>query len=295
PRPKPTRGAARFPPRRRVESHAATPARRRGSRRHGRRLPLPHHVHGARAGRPRRARAAHDRSVPSALARGVAAASRLAADDAPPAGHARVHHPGGGALRARPRIRVGGVPQPPAQGDEARGGSHGDLRVRSSPHPSLGEESADPLAVQHLPRPGPPAGADQPAGQRQPRGRPVPGAHAVPVLRGAARRQAHLLGHLPRAPGGDSSGPSNAARSARAAPTARATSTRSLTSTGTGSALTRARASAASSRAGALLRRAWIMVAPPLTARRHTSTASRPLSNAASVNTIKRNDSSRAM
>src|SRR5207247_10780713 len=65
--------------------------------------------------------------------------------------------------------------------------SHGDLRVRSSPHPSLGEESADPLAVQHLPRPGPPAGADQPAGQRQPRGRPVPGAHAVPVLRGAAR------------------------------------------------------------------------------------------------------------
>ena len=43
------------------------------------------------------------------------------------------------------------------------------------------------------------------------------------------------------------------------------------------------------------MRRAWIIVAPPLTARRHTSTMSRPLSNAASVNTIKRNDSTRAM
>jgi len=43
------------------------------------------------------------------------------------------------------------------------------------------------------------------------------------------------------------------------------------------------------------LRRAWIIVALPLTARRHTSTTSRPLSNAASVNTIKRNESTRAM
>src|SRR5205814_9150079 len=61
------------------------------------------------------------------------------------------------------------------------------------------------------------------------------------------------------------------------------------------SALTRARARAARSRAWSSLIRAWIIVAPPATARRHTSTTSRPLSSAASVSTIKRNDSTRAM
>src|SRR6266571_4183987 len=92
-----------------------------------------------------------------------------------------------------------------------------------------------------------------------------------------------------------SSGASSCPRWAPAAPVASATSTRSLTSTGTASALTSARASAARSRAGAPLSRAWIIVAPPLTARRHTSTTSRPLSRAASVSTIKRNESTRAM
>src|SRR2546430_2068943 len=76
---------------------------------------------------------------------------------------------------------------------------------------------------------------------------------------------------------------------------ARATSTGSLTITGTLRAPTSARARASTSRAAASFRRTWIMVAPPATAPRHAVTGSRPLRSAASVITIKRTRSTRAM
>src|SRR5437763_4228062 len=92
-----------------------------------------------------------------------------------------------------------------------------------------------------------------------------------------------------------SSGRSSWPRWAPAAPAASATSTRSLTITGMARAPTRVRVRAATSRGGAPLNRTWTMVAPPRAACRHSATGSRPLRSAASVTTIKRNRSARAM
>src|SRR5207245_11799955 len=68
-----------------------------------------------------------------------------------------------------------------------------------------------------------------------------------------------------------------------------------FTITGTLRAPTSAQARASMSRGAASFRRTWIMVAPPATAPRHAVTGSRPLRSAASVITIKRTRSTRAM
>src|SRR5207302_392765 len=62
-----------------------------------------------------------------------------------------------------------------------------------------------------------PTGPDRPTRPGQSRRGPLPGERAVPVFRGAERREAHLLDHLPRAPGRHPAGQGNAARSARVA------------------------------------------------------------------------------
>src|SRR5207245_1645597 len=147
---------------------------------------------------------------------------------------------------------------------------------------------------------------------------PLPGERAVPVFRGAERREAHLLDHLPRAPGRHPAGQGNAARSARVATdgsvarhTAATTATPAAPErasdpavatvmppaprTGPPARASRAPARATTSRAAASCMRTWIMVAPPATAPRHAVTGSRPLRSAASVITIKRTRSTRAM
>src|SRR5439155_396357 len=232
---------------------------------------------------------------------------------APRARHARVDHRGGGALRPRPAVHLRRVSQPAAARDAARGGPDRELRVRPAPQAGVGEEPRRALVLQHLSARRAAAGSDRAARAREPRGGPLSGGCAVPLLRGAERRQAHLLRHVHRAPRRDPARQGNAARNARvaaagslalqtaaltatpAASAASPTSTRSFTISGTLRAPTGARARVSTSRGAASLRRTWIIVAPPASARRHASIGSRPLRSAASVITIKRNKASSAM
>src|SRR5207247_129686 len=133
------------------------------------------------------------------------------------AGDAGVDHRGRGALRSRPAVHLRGVPEPAAAPDAARGGPHGQLRLRAAAEAGVGEEPGGPVGLQHLPPRRAAARTDWPAGTRQCRRGALPGRRAVPLLRGAARREAHLLGDLRRARGGDPARQANAARSARVA------------------------------------------------------------------------------
>src|SRR5207244_12978640 len=96
-------------------------------------------------------------------------------------------------------------------------GPAGQLRVRTAAEAGVGEEPRGAVGLQPLPPCRAPARTDRTAGTRQSRRGAVPGRRAVPLLRGAARRQAHLFGDLCRARGGDPARQANAARSARVA------------------------------------------------------------------------------
>src|SRR5204863_266670 len=200
---------------------------------------------------------------------------------------------GSGALRPHPAVRRRGLPQPPETTHAARGRPDGELRLWAATSEGVGEEPGGALTLQHLSARRTPTRPDRPARPRRSRRGTLPRGRAVPVLRGAARRQAHLFGHLWRALGRDPARQAISARSARvaaAAPAASATSTRSFTITGTASAPTSARASARTSSGAASFSRTWMIVAPrpPATAWRQVSTGSRPLRTPASVITIKR-------
>src|SRR5439155_3652561 len=188
---------------------------RRGTERRG--VPLPHDL--SAAARHRRAGAGprHDAPVHPAVEPGVAGAARLLALLAARARHPGVDCRGGGALRPRPAVRLRGLPQPAETGDEARGRPDGELRLWTAPQESVGEEPGGALTLQHVSARRAPARPHRPAGSRRPRRGALSRRRAVPVLRGPARRQAHLLGHLRRAPGRHPAPQAIAARSARAA------------------------------------------------------------------------------
>src|SRR5207247_5611313 len=105
----------------------------------------------------------------------VAGPARLAPHDALSNRDPGVHHRGRGALLTRPTVRGGRVPQPFAATDEARSGSHGDLRLRPAPQAGVGEEPRDRLAVQHLPPRGPAPGPDRRARAGEPARGTLPG------------------------------------------------------------------------------------------------------------------------
>src|SRR5256885_5727882 len=153
----------------------------------------------------------------SAVEPGVPGAPVLAAVLAARAGRPRLDCRGGGALRPRPAVRLRGLPQPAETGDAARGRPDGELRLWTATQKGMGKEPGGALTLQHVSARRAPAGPHRPAGARRPARSALSRRRAVPVLRGAARRQAHLLGHLRRAPGRHPARQAIEARSARAA------------------------------------------------------------------------------
>src|SRR6266566_3356589 len=214
---------------------------RRGAERRG--IPVPYDVLAAARDRGAGAGPRHDAPVHPAVEPGVAGAPRLPALLATRARHPRLDCRGGGALRPGPAVRLRGLPQPAETGDAARGRPDGELRLWTATQKSVGEEPGGALTLQHLSARRAPAGPHRPAGARRPARGALSRRRAVPVLRGAARRQAHLLGHLRRAPGRHSARQAIEARSARAS-TAGSLASHTAPMTATPAAPARARAGA---------------------------------------------------
>src|SRR6185295_14631173 len=110
----------------------------------------------------------------------------------------------------------GGLSQPLEARHGVTGRSDGRVCAWPATATRVGRTAADQIAVQHLHQYRSAARADQSAERLEHLLRAVSRADRLSVFRGAARRQAHLLGELQRPPGRDQAGAS-ATRSARAA------------------------------------------------------------------------------